>query len=132
MGGPLKLMSLHLVTVIGVIAAFCSMASFVPQAWKIIRTRETKDISAGMFSLTVAAFAFWCVYGALQAEWPLIVSNGVCLALSAFILTMTLLPQPKKEAVAEAIESSEERLGMHPEATRDEGPKPTAPSARSG
>lgn len=93
-------------TIIGTIAAICSMASFAPQAWKIIRTRETKDISAGMYSLTVSAFAFWCLYGALLDQWPLIVSNGVCLALSAFILSMTLLPQPKKEAVADAIEES--------------------------
>jgi len=82
------------------------MVSFTPQAWKIIRTRETKDISAGMYSLTVSAFAFWCLYGALLREWPLIVSNGVCLALSGFILAMTLLPQRKKEAVADAIEDS--------------------------
>ena len=92
-------------TIVGVVAAFCSMASFVPQAWKIIRTRETGDISAGMFSLTVSAFALWCAYGALLGQWPLIVSNGVCLALAAFILTMTLLPRRKKEAVADAIET---------------------------
>src|SRR5690349_19424797 len=95
---------MHLITIIGMIAALCSMASFVPQAWKIIRTRETGDISAGMFSLTVSAFAFWCAYGALLGEWPLIVSNGVCLALSAFILMMTLLPRRKKQAVADAVE----------------------------
>lgn len=98
---------MSLTTVIGAIAAFCSMVSFTPQAWKIIRTRETKDISAGMYSLTVSAFAFWCLYGALLGQWPLIVSNGVCLALSAFILAMTLLPQGKKDAVADAIEESE-------------------------
>jgi len=91
----------HVVTMVGSIAALCSMVSFTPQAWKIIRTRETKDISAGMYSLTVSAFAFWCLYGALLREWPLIVSNGVCLALAGFILAMTLLPQRKKEAVAE-------------------------------
>jgi MtN3 and saliva related transmembrane protein len=102
---------MKIVTIVGVIAAFCSMASFVPQAWKIIRTRETKDISAGMFSLTVSAFAFWCLYGGLQLEWPLIVSNGVCLALAAFILVMTLLPRRKKEAVADAIESSAAAVG---------------------
>ncbi|MFL6690132.1 MAG: SemiSWEET family sugar transporter [Alphaproteobacteria bacterium] len=96
----------HVVTIVGSIAALCSMVSFTPQAWKIIRTRETKDISAGMYSLTVSAFAFWCLYGALLREWPLIVSNGVCLALSGFILAMTLLPQRKKEAVADAIEDS--------------------------
>ncbi|HEX3944938.1 MAG TPA: SemiSWEET transporter [Rhizomicrobium sp.] len=96
---------MHAVNLIGGLAAICSMASFVPQAWKIIRTRETHDISASMFSLTVVGFACWCAYGALQAEWPLIVSNGICLILSAFILMMTVLPRSKKEAVADVLQS---------------------------
>ena len=108
------------VSTIGVIAALCSMSSFAPQAWKIIRTRETENISAGMYSLTVAAFAFWCLYGALLGQWPLIVSNGVCLALSAFILTMTLLPQANKEAVADTIEDSKAAILPEPvDKTRD-------------
>jgi MtN3 and saliva related transmembrane protein len=96
------------------------MVSFTPQAWKIIRTRETRDISASMYSLTVSAFAFWCLYGALLREWPLIVSNGVCLALSGFILAMTLLPQRKKETVADAIEDSKAAILPVPsDETRD-------------
>ncbi len=89
-----------LVTVIGTIAALCSTISFAPQAWKIIRTRETKDISTGMYLFTVTGFAAWLGYGAMQRQWPLIASNGICLVLSAFILTMKLLPQRKKNAVA--------------------------------
>lgn len=105
---------IHFTAIVGIVAAVCSMTSFAPQAWKIIRTRETKDISAGMYSLTVSAFAFWCLYGALLREWPLIVSNGVCLALSAFILAMTWLPQKKKAAVAEAIEDSKAAILPEP------------------
>lgn len=92
------------VTVIGYLAALASMASFVPQAIKVVRSRETKDISANMYSLTVAAFALWLAYGILQRQWPLVVSNGVCLVLSSFILAMTLLPQQRKEAVAKTLE----------------------------
>jgi MtN3 and saliva related transmembrane protein len=91
------------VTILGYLAAAASMASFVPQAWKIIRSRETKDISAGMYLLTVSAFALWLLYGLMQHQWPLVVSNGVCFLLSAFILTMTLLPQAKKDDVADTL-----------------------------
>jgi MtN3 and saliva related transmembrane protein len=94
------------VTVIGYLAALASMASFVPQAVKVVRSRETKDISAGIYSLTVAAFALWLAYGILQRQWPLVVSNGVCFVLSSFILAMTLLPQHRKEAVAETLEGN--------------------------
>lgn len=83
------------------------MASFGPQAWKIIRSRETKDISVGMYLLTVSAFALWLAYGLLQQQWPLVISNGVCFLLSVFILVMTLLPQPQKEKVADALMTEE-------------------------
>ncbi|HXC54428.1 MAG TPA: SemiSWEET transporter [Rhizomicrobium sp.] len=92
-----------LVTIIGTVAALCSTVSFAPQAWQIIRTRETKDISTGMYLLTVAAFAAWLTYGIVLRQWPLIAANGICFMLSAFILTMKLLPQSGKNAVAKKI-----------------------------
>lgn len=90
--------------VIGSLAALASMVSFSPQAWKIIKSRRTDGISAATYSITVAAFALWVAYGAMIGEWPLIVSNAVCLALSGFILVMTLLPQREKEDVAKRLD----------------------------
>jgi MtN3 and saliva related transmembrane protein len=39
-----------------------------------------------------------------MGAWPLIVTNAVCLALAAFILLMRILPQRKKEAVADLLD----------------------------
>jgi hypothetical protein len=64
--------------IIGVLA-ITSTGSFAPQAWKIIKTRETKDISTG--SLTVVGFALWLAYGVMLGQWPLIATNGICLLL---------------------------------------------------
>ena len=96
-------------TVFGWLATVASTVSFVPQAWKIIRTRETTDISRWMYVVTVAGFAFWTTYGALLGQWPIIVTNSICFALSAFILVMKLLPQREKEAVAEALDPETRR-----------------------
>ncbi|MER9744659.1 SemiSWEET transporter [Mesorhizobium sp. M0187] len=92
------------VTLVGYLATVCSMSSFTPQAWKIIRTRETSGISAPTYAITVLGFALWLAFGIMKAEWPIIITNGVCLLLSAFILTMTVLPQAEKEAVAKAFD----------------------------
>lgn len=92
------------VAVAGTLAALCSTISFVPQAWRIVRTRDTKAISPLTYSLTVTGFALWTAYGLGLGQWPLIVTNSICFVLSAFILIMTLLPRPKKEAVAETID----------------------------
>ena len=92
-------------TVVGGIAAVLSTVSFVPQATKIIRSRDTSGISTGMYLVTVAGFTLWTAYGAMQTAWPLIASNSICLILSAFILTMKLLPQREKEKVADTVDA---------------------------
>ena len=94
---------MQFITIIGVIAALCSVLSFAPQAWKIIRTRETKDLSATMYGLTVLAFASWSAYGIALRQWSLVASNGICFVLSGFILLMIMLPKAKKEQVAELV-----------------------------
>jgi MtN3 and saliva related transmembrane protein len=91
-------------TVIGILATIASTVSFTPQAWKIIKSRQTHDISMAMYAITVTGFALWTGYGILLGEWPLIITNGICLILSAFILTMKLLPPEEKEIVANAID----------------------------
>ena|ERR1700749_1777258 len=90
---------------IGAIAAICSTVSFAPQAIQIIRTRKTKDISVGMYLLTVTGFVAWTCYGIILQKWPLIAANGICLILSSFILLMKLLPQRSKNKVAKSIVS---------------------------
>lgn len=92
------------VAVAGTLAALCSTISFVPQAWRIVRTRDTGAISPVTYSFTVTGFALWTAYGVGLGEWPLIVTNSICFVLSAFILMMTLLPRPKKDAVADTID----------------------------
>lgn len=89
--------------VVGTLAAIASVASFSPQAWKIIRTHDVKGLSAGMYVLTVAAFALWMTYGFLQGDWALIVPNILCLILSAFILMMILLPKRARDNVSDTI-----------------------------
>jgi MtN3 and saliva related transmembrane protein len=91
------------VTVVSLFAATLSMVSFVPQAWAIIRARNTNGISLRMYLITVAGFMTWLLYGVMSMQWAIIVQNIICLALSSFILMMKLLPQKQKEAVAEAL-----------------------------
>jgi MtN3 and saliva related transmembrane protein len=92
------------VTIIGIFAATASVTSFAPQAWRIIRTRETEGLSVGMYALTVFGFACWSAFGMMKGEWTIIVPNILCLALSAFVLTMLLLPAPARDKVADAID----------------------------
>ncbi|SNS80022.1 MULTISPECIES: SemiSWEET family sugar transporter [unclassified Azospirillum] len=98
---------MELIPTIGTLAALFSTLSFAPQAWKIIRQRDTSAISARMYMLTVSGFCCWFLYGLLRGDWPLIVTNFICLLLSAFILTMKLLPWRQRDAVADKIAPAE-------------------------
>jgi len=97
-------MNIDWVTIVGTIGASASVASFTPQAWKIIRERSTEGLSLGMFALTSLAFAAWTTFGVLQSEWTLIIPNAICLMFALFILGMIALPARKTEAVAEALD----------------------------
>jgi MtN3 and saliva related transmembrane protein len=95
---------MDMATAIGGLAALCSVASFTPQAWRIIRERRTEGLSAAMYALTATGFVLWTSFGALRGEWPIIIPNAICLLLSCFILVLILLPQRQTEAVAEALD----------------------------
>ena len=83
-------MSPLLVNGLGVAAALCSMASFVPQVVKIARERDASSVSLRMYVVTVIGFALWAGYGVLLESWPLVGSNLISLALSAAVLILKL------------------------------------------
>jgi len=95
-----------IVVIVGSIAAIVSIAAFLPQAWRIVKTRRTEDLSTPMWTLQVIAFACWIVYGAFIAAWPIVVENSVCVILAGFILMMSLLPKRLRHAVADHIDPS--------------------------
>jgi MtN3 and saliva related transmembrane protein len=76
--------------IVGYLASFCSVCSFVPQVWKVIRTGDTEAISARMYCLTVTGFGLWSAFGVMRSEWPIILTNISCFLLSAFILLKKL------------------------------------------
>ena len=83
-------MSTLITNAIGVGAALCSMASFLPQVVKIIRERDASAVSLRMYIVTVTGFALWTAYGVALKSWPLIASNAISLGLSALILGLKL------------------------------------------
>lgn len=77
-------------TIIGYMAAFCTTASFLPQVVKVFKSKHTKDISLGMFSLMTAGVSFWLIYGLILTSWPIIAANMITVPLSLYILVMKI------------------------------------------
>lgn len=77
-----------LADIIGSLAAFLTTASFLPQAVKVLRTRETAAISLVMYSMFTAGVTFWGIYGVMTMQWSIIIANAVTVVLASIILGM--------------------------------------------
>lgn len=79
-------MKLDLVSAVGFLAAFCTTISFLPQAVKTIRTKDTSGISLSMYSIFTAGTLFWLIYGITSSSLPVAVANAVTLLFASVIL----------------------------------------------
>ena len=70
----------------GYAAATCTTLSFIPQAVKTIRSRDTSGISLWMYVVFTFGIACWFGYGVFLQSWPMIVSNAITFLLSSTIL----------------------------------------------
>lgn len=78
------------VSIIGYLAATLTTLAFVPQVTKIWYSRSAKDISLVMFLAFSLGVFCWLVYAFLIDSRPMILANGITLALALSILAMKL------------------------------------------
>lgn len=71
--------------IIGYISAVCTTAAFIPQVFKVYKTKSTRDISIGMFLLMNAGITGWFIYGLLLNKMPIIAANFISLLLTLYI-----------------------------------------------
>lgn len=73
-------------TIIGTVAGILTSASMLPQLVKVIRTKETSDLSAVTIIVLLAGVSLWVYYGILKNELPLIVSNAFSVLVNLTLL----------------------------------------------
>ncbi len=77
-------------TIIGLIAAACTTLSFLPQAIKVIKTKNTSDLSLTMYLILTTGLLLWLIYGYLINDIPLMIANAITLVFAAIILFMKI------------------------------------------
>lgn len=77
-------------TMIGVAAAFCTTASYVPQLRKSWQTGETGDLSLMMLVLLAVGLALWLAYGLMRSDYVIMAANGASLAMLAVIIVIKI------------------------------------------
>lgn len=71
---------------IGTIAAILTTFAFLPQVFRVVKTRDTGSIALGMYLMQVIGIALWLAHGLHIGDLPLILANSV-----SFILSFTIL-----------------------------------------
>ena len=79
-------MNALIITIIGLVAAFCTTISFLPQAVKTIQTKNTSGISLPMYFLFTLGTLMWLIYGLLSANIPIVIANAITLIFASIIL----------------------------------------------
>ena len=74
----------------GYIAAFLTTFSFLPQAIKTIKEKDTKSISLVMYLMFTVGVFCWLLYGIFTKDLPLLLANLVTFILAVIILSLKL------------------------------------------
>jgi MtN3 and saliva related transmembrane protein len=75
---------------LGIAAAICTTAAFLPQALHTIRSRDTSGISLWMYVIFTLGVFLWLIYGWAIGNLPIIAANTVTFLLAATILVFKL------------------------------------------
>jgi MtN3 and saliva related transmembrane protein len=70
---------------LGYFAGTLTVLSFLPQVIRTWKSRQTRDLSFGMFALLVTASSLWIIYGIIIEDWPVIATNLGMVALNGAI-----------------------------------------------
>jgi MtN3 and saliva related transmembrane protein len=72
--------------IIGYLAATLTTSSFLPQAIKTVKTRETASLSLSMYGLFTTGVLCWLIYGCYISNKAIIFANAITFILAAPIL----------------------------------------------
>lgn len=72
--------------IFGYFAAFFTAVSFLPQAIKTVRTRETVGLSLLTYLFLFLGSLSWFIYGLYLNDYPLMVTNSLTTIFTGIIL----------------------------------------------
>jgi MtN3 and saliva related transmembrane protein len=78
------------IEIVGALAATLTTIAFIPQAHKVLVSRDTRSLSLGMYLIFTTGVLLWGIYGYLRNDWLIITANSINAVLCSAILIMKL------------------------------------------
>lgn len=72
--------------IFGYFAAFFTAVSFLPQAIKTVKTRETTGLSLLTYLFLFLGSLSWFIYGVYLTDYPLMITNSLTTVFTGIIL----------------------------------------------
>ncbi|WP_262151334.1 SemiSWEET transporter [Chryseobacterium foetidum] len=72
--------------ILGLIAGALTSIAALPQLIKVLKTKNTNDLSALMLVILISGLSLWVWYGIINDELPIILSNAFAVVLNAVLL----------------------------------------------
>jgi MtN3 and saliva related transmembrane protein len=74
------------IQIAGHIGAFLSSVTFIPQVYRVWKTKSANDLSMTMMIIVFTSTLIWLVYGVALMLWPVILANTVIAVLSLLLI----------------------------------------------
>ena len=81
---------LDAVEILGLVAATCTTASFVPQVWRSWKTKDVKGQSLTMYLVFFIGVSLWTVYGVYMNSIAIVMANSITGVLVLFLLILKI------------------------------------------
>lgn len=78
------------ITLVGIGASILTASSLIPQFVKLLRERNSDQVSVLMLTILLAGLALWIYYGILKKDWIIVGSNSFAalINMATFVLTL--------------------------------------------
>ena len=84
------------IQIAGHVGAFLSSITFIPQVYKVWKTKSVQDLSLAMMFIVASSTLIWLVYGIALMLWPVILANGFIFFLSLLLIYFKFVYSVKK------------------------------------
>ena len=75
---------------VGHLGAFMSSVTFIPQVYKVWKTKGVNDLSLTMILIIFSSTIVWLVYAVALMLWPVILANSIVCFPSILLLVFKL------------------------------------------
>jgi MtN3 and saliva related transmembrane protein len=78
------------IEVVGLVGAFLSSITFIPQVYKAWQSKSVGDLSLSMILIVFTSTIVWIVYGVSLTLWPVILCNSIMAVLTMLLIYFKL------------------------------------------